>query len=121
MDNDAEVLLQGHTMFAEQALSNDAAPRSTVGTMARASAKGAGGEARRLEQLLRRKERQVFLEKKKLNNFRLERSAIRSELFSTLVELLWPHHDHSRLEGFTGIVASLCHISRLAVQSRWQL
>jgi hypothetical protein len=113
METDAKVLLQGHRLLPEQALSNDVTPRNM--------AKAEKATSLPIEKFLRQTERRVFLEKKKLDHLKLERTALRSELFFVLIELLWPGHDHSKIEGYTGIVSSLFNISRLAGESRWQL
>jgi hypothetical protein len=112
IDTGSETLLHGHLLLPEQALSNDAASRSTKRTEM--------DNLPPIEKTLRNTERQVFSEKKKLDHLKLERTALRSELFFVIVELVWPQYDHSKLEGYTSLIASLCHVSRLASVSRWE-
>jgi hypothetical protein len=115
-DYDTNVLFQGHQLQPEQVLNNENLSRSVATADTAASEKLSP-----IERNLRKTERSVFLEKKKLRHLGLERTAIRSELVFALVELIWPRRDHSRLEGYTGIIASICSISRLIGESRWQL
>lgn len=114
MESGSETLLQGHLLRPEQALSHDSKSRNIIKSREI-------NHLSPIETLLRTTERQLYVEKKKLEHLGLERIALRSELIFVLVELLWPYNDHSRLEGYTGIVASLCNISRLASESRWRV
>lgn len=68
---------------------------------------------------LRKAEHKVFLQRKKMQLLRLERTSLRAELLFTIAEILWPQYDHVRLEGWTTLIASICHMSRLTKESRW--
>jgi hypothetical protein len=112
--SDTNVLLHGHRLLPEQALSNDIRSRQKNNNTSEKERVTAP-----IEQRLRQGERRVFIEKKKMDHLKLKRTALRSDLFFTLIELTWPRHDHSRLEGYTGFITSICNISRLAGESRW--
>jgi hypothetical protein len=111
MDVGSQTLLNGHLLLPEQALSNDArsrniSKRTTIDSLSP------------VERRLRKAEMGVLREKKKLDHLKLERTAMRSELLFVISELIWPRHDHTKLEGYTSLIASLCHVSRLASVSR---
>lgn len=66
---------------------------------------------------LRNIEEKILSQRKKIQLLRLERTAIRCELVFVLIEIIFPHTDHAALEGWTGLLASLCHMSRLGKTS----
>lgn len=114
-EEDARRVVQGHPLLPEQVIGSDIAPRDVL------EKSSAVIDRAQIDHELRRTEHRLFVEKKKLDHIKLQRTATRFELLFALMEILRPEQDHSRLEGYTGVIASLCHISRLAGESRWRL
>lgn len=111
---DARTLLEARPLSVSEALSSHATePQKGERRRDDNSLDNSGDLA------LRKAEYKVFMQRKKMQLLRLERTSLRAELLFTIAEILWPHHDHTRLEGWTTFIASICHMSRLTKEVRW--
>lgn len=121
---DASTLLSAERLSPEQALTlhrPGARPASLPGTMTeKATLVEKGGQLERVDTALRKAEAAVFFLRQKMQLLRLERTSIRAELVFVVAEIFWPRHDHTRLEGWTSLIAAFCHMSRLTKEARWQ-
>ncbi|PWN31295.1 uncharacterized protein FA14DRAFT_193106 [Meira miltonrushii] len=108
---DASTLLQARPLSVTEALSSHSDDPSKDEQRVRSANAG--------ESRLRKAEYKLLMQRKKIQLLRLERTSLRAELLFTIAEILWPHHDHTRLEGWTTFVASICHMSRLTKEARW--
>lgn len=110
---DASTLLQARPLSITEALSSHDTNSSQIDQRRKRSIANT-------EQLtLRKAEYKVFMHRKEMQLLRLERTSLRAELLFTIAEIVWPYHDHTRLEGWTTFIASVCHMSRLTKQARW--
>lgn len=108
---DASTLLQARPLSVTEALSSHTDDPSKDERRVRSANTG--------ESTLRKAEYKLIMQRKEMQLLRLERTSLRAELLFTIAEILWPHHDHTGLEGWTTFIASICHMSRLTKEARW--
>lgn len=111
-DDDARFLLHGHRLTAEDTLlrKNKTAAQPATALSAKIE-----------DSPLRQAETEIFANRKRMQLLRLERMSQRAELVFLFAELFLPRIDHTRLEAWTGLIASFCHMSRLSKAARWSL
>lgn len=121
---DAETIFQADRMTAEEVLDLNKKDREDITRPSKEehllSEKMVFKQGDRHSDPLRRAERKVFIQRKKMQLLRLERASMRAELIFVIAELFWPRHDHTRLEAATSLFAALCHMSRLTKEARWR-
>lgn len=122
---DAETIFSAHRLTAEEVLALNDGQIKTDGQQGTKKTEEFDEKATvkqdvRHNNALRRAERKVFVQRKKMQLLRLERASMRAELLFVIAELFWPRLDHTRLEAVTSLFAALCHMSRLTKETRWK-
>lgn len=115
-DDDAQTLLHGQKLSAEEALlrRKDGPNSLDVNSASVIAEADVTRKLRLAEASVRAQRRRLFL-------VRLERLALRVELPFLTLAALFPQRDHTPLEAWTGLLASIWHMSRISRLVHWKI